>query len=40
MGIRCKRFAMIVENNIIIKKFVEKSGKLDVSSAENMLNEL
>jgi glutaredoxin/glutathione-dependent peroxiredoxin len=40
MGIRCKRFAMIVENNIIIKKFVEKAGKLDVSSAENMLNEL
>ena len=32
--------ATLDEYNIIIKKFVEKAGKLDVSSAENMLNEL
>ena len=37
MGIRCKRFAMIVENNIIAKIFIEEPGKLDVSSAENIL---
>jgi len=40
MGIRCTRFAMIVENNLISELFVEESGKLDFSSAENILSKL
>ena len=40
MGLRCTRFAMIVDNNIISELFIEESGKLDVSSAENILSNL
>ena len=40
MGLRCTRFAMIVDNNIISELFIEESGKLDVSSAENILSKL
>lgn len=40
MGLRCTRFAMIVENNIISKLLIEEPGKLDVSSAENILSNL
>ena len=40
MGIRCKRFAMIVKNNYIDQLFVEESGKFNLSSAENILSEL
>lgn len=40
MGNRCTRFAMIVENNLILRTFIEESGKLDVSSAENILSKL
>ena len=40
MGLRCTRFAMIVENNIINELFIEGPGKLDVSSAENILSKL
>ena len=37
MGLRCKRFAMIVHNNIIIKTFTEEPGKFENTSAENIL---
>ena len=40
MGHRSKRFSMVVENNIIIKLFVEEIGAFEVSSAENMLKYL
>ena len=40
MGRRSKRFAMIVDNNIITHLFVEEMGAFEVSSAENILNNL
>mgnify|MGYP001219074843 FL=1 len=40
MGRRSRRFSMFVENNIIIKLFVEEIGAFEVSSAENMLKHL
>ena len=40
MGIRCTRFAMIIDDNCINNIFIEESGKLEVSSAENILKEL
>ena len=40
MGKRSNRFAMIVENNIVLKIFIEKSGEFNVSSAENILANL
>ena len=40
MGLRCIRFAMIVDNNIIIDTFLEEPGKLEVSSAESILLKL
>ena len=40
MGRRSKRFAMIVDNNIITHLFVEEIGAFEVSSAENILNSL
>ena len=33
-------FAMIVDNNAVIEIFIEEAGKLDVSSAENILSKL
>ena len=40
MGLRCIRFAMIVENNLISELLIEEPGKFDVSSAENILSKL
>ena len=40
MGLRCLRFAIIVKNNDIVKTFIDKPGKLDVSSAENILSKI
>ena len=40
MGHRSKRFAMIVDNNIVTQLFVEEIGAFEVSSAENILNNL
>jgi peroxiredoxin len=40
MGLRCLRFAFVVENNVIIKKLIEDPGKLDVSSAESIFLKL
>ena len=38
MGFRSLRFAMIVDNNIIKKIFVEKPGEYKVSSPEYIIN--
>lgn len=40
MGLRSSRFAMIVDDCLIIKNFLEESGKFEVSSAENILSNL
>ena len=40
MGLRCRRFAMIVNNNIILKQFFEEEGEFKTTSAENILNNL
>lgn len=40
MGIRCKRFSMIVKNNIIEKIFIDESGVFKDTSAENILKYL
>jgi len=40
MGMRSKRFAMIVKNNIIQNTFVEEPGEYKVSSAEYLLTVL
>ena len=40
MGRRSRRFSMVVENNVIIKLFVEEIGAFEVSSAENILKNL
>ena len=40
MGTRCKRFALVANNNNIVKLFVEESGQFSVSSAENLLKNL
>ncbi len=40
MGMRSKRFAMIVKNNIIHNTYIEKPGEYKVSSAEHLLTVL
>ncbi|MBL6679774.1 MAG: peroxiredoxin [Candidatus Puniceispirillales bacterium] len=40
LGHRSKRFAIIVDNNVIKGLFVEEIGAFDVSTAENILNNL
>ena len=40
MGLRSARFAMIIENNNIIKTFIDISGKFEKTSAENILKNL
>ncbi len=40
MGNRCKRFALIAENNIIINFNIEEKGHFFVSSAEYILDQL
>ena len=37
MGDRCKRFALIAENNIVSNFNIEKKGQFFVSSAEHIL---
>jgi peroxiredoxin len=37
MGIRSNRYAMIVNNGVVEKLFVEQPGKFEVSNAENIL---
>lgn len=38
-GIRSKRYALIVDNGVVVKIFVDESG-LDATSAENLINNL
>ena len=40
MGNRCKRFALIAENNSIITFNIEEKGQFLVSSAEYILDQL
>ena len=40
MGHRSRRFAMIVDDNVIRKSFVEEVGAFEVSTAENILKNL
>tara|TARA_Y100000590_G_C15446352_1_gene910906 strand:- start:87 stop:554 length:468 start_codon:yes stop_codon:yes gene_type:complete len=40
MGLRCKRFAMLIDNNQIIWNLVEESNQFKVSAAENVLSNL
>ena len=37
MGMRSSRFAMVVNNNIIEKSFIEEPGEYKLSSAEHLL---
>ena len=39
MGMRCKRFALIADQNNIIKLFVEEKGQFSISSAVHILNQ-
>ena len=40
MGFRCRRFAMIIENNVITNKFIENESQYKVSSAEYVLKRI
>jgi len=40
MGIRGQRYAMLIENGVVKRFFLEQPGKFDVSSAEFMLSNL
>ena len=40
MGIRSKRFAMLVDDGVVSQVFVEAPGELRVSTAEAMLDQL
>ena len=37
LGIRCKRFAMIIEEGLVTHFYVEADGELSLSSADNIL---
>jgi peroxiredoxin len=40
MGVRCRRFSMLVDNGVVKQLNVEESGKFVVSNAESMLEQL
>jgi peroxiredoxin len=40
LGIRSQRYAMLVDNGVVTKMFVEKPGVFEVSSAEHLLGQL
>ena len=40
MGLRCKRFAMIIENGVATEIFVEPPKEFEVSTAEYILTKL
>ncbi len=40
MGIRCRRFSMLVDDGAVKQMNVEESGKFEVSNAETMLKQL
>jgi len=40
MGIRARRFSMLVDNGVVKQLNVESPGEFEVSNAETMLNQL
>ena len=40
MGIRCRRFSMLVDDGVVKQVNVEEGGKFEVSNAETMLKQL
>jgi peroxiredoxin len=40
MGLRCQRFAMVVDDGVVTKLHIEAPGKFEVSSAEAVLAKL
>jgi peroxiredoxin len=40
MGIRSKRFSLLVENGVVKRVNVEAPGKFEVSNAETMLGQV
>ncbi len=40
MGIRCRRFSMLLDDGVVKQINVEESGKFEVSNAETMLKQL
>jgi len=40
MGIRCRRFSMLVDDGVVKQVNVEESGKFEVSNAETMLKQI
>lgn len=40
MGVRCKRFAMYIENGVVQQVHIEQPGQFEVSSAQAMLDRL
>ena len=40
MGVRCRRFSMLVDHGVVKQLNVEESGKFVVSNAESMLEQL
>jgi glutaredoxin/glutathione-dependent peroxiredoxin len=40
MGVRCKRFSMLVDDGVVKQINVEEAGKFEVSNAETMLGQL
>lgn len=40
LGVRCQRFSMLVDNGVVQQLNVEKGGKLEVSDAKTLLNQL
>lgn len=40
MGVRSQRYSMLVEDGVVKQLNLDKGGKLDVSSAENLLGQL
>jgi peroxiredoxin len=40
MGLRSQRYAMVIDDGVVTKLFVEEPGAYAVSSAEHMLKEV
>jgi glutaredoxin/glutathione-dependent peroxiredoxin len=40
MGVRCRRFSLLIDHGVVRRVNVEESGKFTVSNAETMLAQL
>lgn len=40
LGVRSSRFALVIDDNVVTKAFIEEGGAFEVSSAENVLANL